>query len=192
MNVLTDLFFTFAKIGLFSFGGGYAMIPLIENICVDRKKWITHEEMMTVTVLAESTPGPVAINCSTFVGFRQAGFSGAFIATLGMILPSFIVIYLLSMFLNDWLEITIVAKAFRGIKIAVGILILNAGIRMMKKMRGGVMTKTIMVCSTAAMLLINIFSWNFSSISLMLITSAVSLTAYLVNKIDQRKGGEEA
>ena len=192
MNVLTDLFFTFAKIGLFSFGGGYAMIPLIENICVDRKKWITHDEMMTVTVLAESTPGPVAINCSTFVGFRQAGFSGAFIATLGMILPSFIVIYLLSMFLNDWLEITIVAKAFRGIKIAVGILILNAGIRMMKKMRGGVMTKTIMVCSTAAMLLINIFSWNFSSISLMLITSAVSLTAYLVNKIDQRKGGEEA
>ena len=91
-RTMLDLFLTFFKIGLFTFGGGYAMIPMIENICVERNKWITHEDMMHVTVIAESTPGPVAINCATFVGFRQAGFPGAMAATLGVVVPSFLVI----------------------------------------------------------------------------------------------------
>ena len=94
MNILFDLFLTFAKIGLFTFGGGYAMISTIENNCVERKQWITHDEMMNVTVIAESTPGPIAINCATFTGYKKAGFSGALVATLGMIVPSFVVIYL--------------------------------------------------------------------------------------------------
>ena len=83
MNILLDLFLTFAKIGVFTFGGGYAMISMIENNCVERKKWITHDEMMNVTVIAESTPGPIAINAATYVGYKQAGFIGAVIATLG-------------------------------------------------------------------------------------------------------------
>ena len=87
MNLLTDLFLTFAKIGAFTFGGGYAMISFIEDICVKKKKWITHEEMMNITIIAESTPGPVAVNCSTFVGYKQAGIKGALSATLGMVLP---------------------------------------------------------------------------------------------------------
>lgn len=133
MSVLLDLFLTFAKIGLFTFGGGYAMISMIENACVENKQWITHDDMMNVTVIAESTPGPIAINCATFVGYRQKGVAGALIATLGMVLPSFVIIYLISMFLDNFLEITLIANAFQGIKIAVGILILDAAITMIKK-----------------------------------------------------------
>ena len=89
MNILLELFLMFMKIGLFTFGGGYAMISVIEDICVDKKKWITHEEMMDVTVIAESTPGPIAINCATFVGYKIAGFFGALLATIGVVIPSF-------------------------------------------------------------------------------------------------------
>ena len=88
-----DLFLTFMKIGFFTFGGGYAMISVIEDICVEKKKWISHEEMMDITVIAESTPGPMAINCATYVGYRQGGLWGSVIATVGMVLPSFAVIY---------------------------------------------------------------------------------------------------
>ena len=154
MNLLADLFFTFAKIGLFTFGGGYAMISMIQNICVDRKQWITHDEMMNVTVIAESTPGPIAINCATFTGYQKAGFIGALTATLGMIVPSFTVIYLISMFLDNFLELTIIANAFKGIKIAVGLLILNAACTMIQKMHKKRLPRAIMVCSCIAMLCI--------------------------------------
>ena len=103
MPILLDLFLTFAKVGLFTFGGGYAMISLIEDTCVRKKQWITHEDMMNVTVIAESTPGPIAINCATFVGYKQKGLPGAVMATLGMILPSFLVILLISTFLEHFL-----------------------------------------------------------------------------------------
>ena len=112
MNLLLDLFLTFAKIGLFTFGGGYAMIAMIENDCVERKKWITHDEMMNITVIAESTPGPIAINCATFTGYRQAGFSGALFAQSSA--ASFAVIYLISMFLDNFLELTLIAKRVQG------------------------------------------------------------------------------
>ena len=94
-NKLKELFLTFAKIGLFTFGGGYAMISIIENKCVEEKKWITHEEMMDMTVIAESTPGPIAINCATYVGLKKGGFLGALLATLGVVVPSFIIIFLM-------------------------------------------------------------------------------------------------
>lgn len=87
------MFFTFMKIGAFTFGGGYAMISIIEDICVDKKQWISHDDMMNVTIIAESTPGPIAINCATFVGYQQAGLAGALSATLGVVLPSFFIIF---------------------------------------------------------------------------------------------------
>ena len=104
--MLLSLFLTFFRIGAFTFGGGYAMISVIERICVEQKKWITHEDLVNVTVIAESTPGPVAINCATFVGYRQKGIAGAVAATLGVVLPSFIIIWAISMFLDRFLEIT--------------------------------------------------------------------------------------
>ena len=189
MNILPDLFFTFAKIGLFTFGGGYAMLSMIENNCVEKKQWITHDEMMNVTVIAESTPGPIAINCATFTGYKKAGFVGALAATLGIVVPSFTVIFLISMFLDNFLELSIIANAFKGIKIAVGILILDAAVTMVKKMQKKKLPKAIMLCSCAVMLCVNIFAWNFSSVSLMLIAAVVSLTIFILNGSPEQKGG---
>lgn len=189
MNVLLDLFLTFAKIGFFTFGGGYAMIALIENNCVEQKKWISHDEMMNVTVIAESTPGPIAINCATFIGYKKVGFLGAIIATLGIILPSFIVIFLISMFLDNFLELPLIDNAFKGIKIAVGILILDAAITMIKKMQKKKLPIVIMICSCIAMFSINIFAWNFSSISLMLLAAVVSLALFIFHGVPEQKGG---
>jgi len=189
MGILSALFLTFAKIGLFTFGGGYAMIAMIEHICVEEKGWISHDEMMNVTVIAESTPGPIAINCATFTGYKKAGFAGALAATFGMVVPSFAVIYLISVFLDNFLELTIIANAFRGIKIAVGILILDAGITMVKKMHKKKLPRTIMVCSCVVMFWVNIFARNFSSISLMLIAAAVSLAVFVLKGAPGQKGG---
>ena len=188
MSLLLDLFLSFAKIGLFTFGGGYAMIALIEHACVEKKQWITHDEMMNITVIAESTPGPIAINCATYVGYQQRGFIGALFATVGMILPSFCIIFAISMFLDRFLEITWIAHAFQGIKIAVGILILDAAIKMLKKMQKKPLQITIMLCAAAAMLLINFFSVRISSILLMLAAGLVSLILFLAKK-PAAKGG---
>ena len=188
MSILLELFFTFAKIGLFTFGGGYAMISIIENQCVERKKWISSDEMMNMTVIAESTPGPIAINCSTFAGYKRAGIPGAFAATLGMVMPSFIVIYFISMYLDNFLELTIIANAFKGIKIGVGFLILNAGITMLKKMPKKKLSKVIMICSCITMLCINFFSWKISSISLMVVAAIVSLVLFNIQEIKKQKG----
>jgi len=189
-SIPLDLFLTFMKIGFFTFGGGYAMISIIEDNCVDKKKWITHDEMMDITVIAESTPGPIAINCATFVGYQQAGLLGALAATAGVVFPSFAVIFLISMVLDDFLEIPLIAHAFQGIKIAVGILILNAAFSMIKKMQKRPLTCAIAACAFAAMLLVNLFSLNFSSIALMLIAAAVSLCAYVAGSSKKRKDGE--
>ena len=189
MPILLDLFLTFAKIGLFTFGGGYAMISLIEHSCVEKKKWITHDEMMNVTVIAESTPGPIAINCATFVGYKQKSMPGAIAATVGMVLPSFCIIFLISRFLDRFLEITWIAHAFMGIKAAVGILILDASIKMIKKMQKKPVPLTIMICAFTAMLLINVFALRISSITLMLIAAVVSLAIFLVKQNRGKAGG---
>ncbi len=188
MPILNDLFLCFAKIGLFTFGGGYAMISLIEDNCVNQKKWITHDEMMNVTVIAESTPGPIAINCATYVGYKKAGLLGAIAATFGIVAPSFVIIYLISMFLDNFMEITIVAKALWGIRIAVGILILNAAFTMIKKMKKELLSMGIMLGACAIMLAINIFSVKFSSVTLMLIAGLFSLVLFVAQETP--KGGD--
>ena len=190
MPVLLDLFLSFAKIGLFTFGGGYAMLSLIENTCVEKKKWITQEEMMNITVIAESTPGPVAINCATYVGYKQKKMPGAVLAMLGMILPSFVIIYLISMFLDRFLEITWVANAFQGIKIAVGILIVDAAIKLLKVIEKKPLQIILLVVSAVAMILISIFSLRISPMILMLAAAAVGiLFALFTGKL--RKEGQK-
>ena len=189
MKILMELFYIFARIGLFTFGGGYAMISIIEDICVERKKWISHEEMMNMTVIAESTPGPIAINCATYVGYKLAGLLGATVATFGMVLPSFVVIFIVSKFLDNFLEIKVIANAFLGIKIAVGILIFDAAITMIKKMKKKIFPRVIMISAFLVMTMVNIFSWNFSSINLMLIAGVLSLIIFAVQTAPDRKGG---
>ena len=189
MPVLIDLFLTFAKIGLFTFGGGYAMISLIENDCVEKKRWITHDEMMDVTVIAESTPGPIAINCATYVGYKKGRLPGAIIATLGMVLPSFVIIFLISKFFDRFLEITWVANAFRGIKIAVGILIVDAAVKMLIKMKKKPMPMIMVVCSAVAMILISIFSVNISSMVLMIASAFIGIVMFIIGS--HAKKGEK-
>lgn len=189
MNILWDLFWIFARIGLFTFGGGYAMIAIIENLCVEQKHWITHEEMMDMTVIAESTPGPIAINCATYVGYRQRGLWGAIAATLGIVLPSFLVIYIIAYFLDGFLAYPLVAKAFSGIRVGVGVLIVDVGLTMVKKMQKKPQPRIIMGCCFAAMLLINLLSLDFSSITLMLIAGAVSLSLFIAKGAPDMKGG---
>jgi len=188
MFKLAELFLTFAKIGCFTFGGGYAMIALIRDSCVDEKKWITNDEMMDISVVAESTPGPVSINCATYIGYRQAGMPGAVIATLGTALPSFVIIYIISRYLDAFLEIGWIASAFQGIRIVIGILIFDAGLSMLKHMEKSWLPMAITACSCAVMLAVNLLSLSFSSIVLMLIAASVSLAAAVAkNAAMQRK-----
>ena len=190
MKKIADLFLTFAKIGTFTFGGGYAMIAMMEQACVERKQWISHDELMNVAVLAESTPGPIAINCATYTGYRQASLSGAIAATLGLVLPPFIIIYLISLFLGNILETPVIAHAFKGISIAVALLILDAAISMIMKMRQkGVHTSSILFWGIL-MLLTDIFAWNISSITLMSVASTVSISLFFLKK-SFRKGSAD-
>ena len=191
MNILCDLFLTFAKIGLFTFGGGYAMIPLIEDACVEKKRWITHDEMMNVAVIAESTPGPIAINCATFVGYRQKGLIGAAAATVGVVLPSFCIIFLVSMFLDRFLEIAWIAHAFMGIRLAVGILIVDAAVRMIGKMKKKPLRLAILGCAFFVMLLADIFALRISSIALLLAAAFVSLVLFMIKQNTGKAGAGE-
>ena len=188
MNIIADLFLTFAGIGCFTFGGGYAMIALIEDRCVERKKWITHDDMMNITVIAESTPGPIAINCATFVGWRQAGTAGAFAATVGMVMPSFLIIFLISRYLDSFLEIAWVARAFRGIRIAVGILIADAGLNMLKRMKKKRFPRTVAAVSFLVILAGNLLSVRVSSIVLMIAAAIVGLAFSSLNAKGSESG----
>ena len=126
MNRNLSLFLTFMKIGAFTFGGGYAMIPLIQREVVDEKKWISESELMDMVAIAESTPGPIAINSATFVGHHVGGFWGAFCATVGVILPSFAIIAAISYVLQQFERLRAVKYAFLGIRAGVLALILKA------------------------------------------------------------------
>ncbi len=121
-----ELFLTFAKIGLFTFGGGYAMIPLIQKEAGEKKKWISDEDLLEIIAIAESTPGPIAVNAATFVGSHVGGFFGAFCATFELVLPSFLIILALSYLLKAFQEFRPVVYAFRGVRAGVLALILKA------------------------------------------------------------------
>ena len=186
-GILKDLFLSFAKIGMFTFGGGYAMIALIENECVENKKWITSDDLSTVTAIAESTPGPIAINCATYTGYMQAGMAGAVSATLGMVAPSFLIIYFISMFFDNFLEITIIASAFKGIKLAVGVLIFQAAVNMIKKMKKKLRPRIFMITAFTVMMIINITAVKFSTIWLLVIAAVVNVVIYEINRIKTQK-----
>lgn len=126
MNKNLELFLTFMKIGAFTFGGGYAMIPLIQREVCDNKHWLNEDDILEVVAIAESTPGPVAINAATFVGSHTAGTLGAVCATLGVVLPSFLIISLISFILKAFQESRAVQYAFMGIRAGVLALILKA------------------------------------------------------------------
>ena len=130
---LLDLFGVFAKIGGLTIGGGLAMIAVIERELVQKRKWITDEELLDMIAVAESTPGVIAVNSATFVGFKLRGFLGALLATIGVVAPSFVVISLIALVFEWFLGFELVTWTFKGANAAVAILILNAGLKLLKK-----------------------------------------------------------
>ena len=179
------------KIGMFTFGGGYAMINLLDNEFVERKKWIDSEEFMDIVTIAESTLGPIAINCSTYIGYKRCGFSGALFATLGMCIPSFVVIYLISLFFNQFLTVSAVASAFKGIQVCVIFLILSAGLKMLRKIKKSAFNVTVMAITFVAMITFSLFSVNFSSIFYILIFGLIGLLFYTVGYLRDKNQGKE-
>ena len=189
MHVCLELFLTFARIGAFTFGGGYAMLPLLDHDVVEKKGWITEDELTEMTVIAESTPGPIAINCATYTGQRVAGLKGAIIATAGMVLPSFLIILLVSYFLEDLLGNPTVEHAFRGIRIAVALVIIRAAVKMIRKMlkksenrRMGAIFAAVFFAVVFGM---NVLGVHFSTISLIVIAGVGGISIDAIS----RRGG---
>ncbi len=171
-----ELFLTFMKIGGFTFGGGYAMIPLIQRETVEVKGWITDEDILEIIAIAESTPGPIAINSATFVGYRTAGVLGSAAATLGVVLPSFVIISLISFVLTQFQELKAVQYAFFGIRAGVLALIVKAFLTMYKKCPKGMLSYIIWVFAFAcsALLGVNVMIAIVASALLGIITTLVN------------------
>ncbi|MBQ9714704.1 MAG: chromate transporter [Clostridia bacterium] len=185
------LFINMLKIGLFTFGGGYAMIHLLENEFVSKKKWIEEDEFMDLVAIAESTPGPIAINCSTYIGYKKEKIVGAVLATLGMCIPSFTIIFLISLFFNQFLSIDWVASAFKGIQVCVVFLILSAGVKMLKKMKKKPFNLIVMSATFLCMVAFGVFAVSFSSIFYILISGFVGLLIYLIGYFKSKKSPEK-
>jgi chromate transporter len=172
---LAELFGVFFRIGLFTFGGGYAMISLIGHEIGERRGWISGNELAEVFAIAESTPGPIAVNCATYVGYKREGVAGGLWATLGVVLPSFIIIYIISLFFERFMALTVVANAFRGIQVAVAFLILRAGLRMARRLPKRWPEVSLCFIAAAVVLAVNAFGWRFSTIWLILCGGAAGL-----------------
>ena len=192
------LFLNFFKIGLFTFGGGYAMVAVIERELVERKKWLSHEEFLYVVAIAESTPGPIAINSASYIGYKRAGFLGSLFATLGVVIPSFIIIFLISLFYKQFLELQIVSYAFNGIRAGVAFLILSAGIKMLTKLKKNLFSILLLSFTVVLLLLTEFFALNISSILFILAGGLISVIIYIISLIKNRnknkndlKGGKE-
>lgn len=177
------LMLTMLKIGLFTFGGGYAMLALLENEFVSKKKWMEKDEFLDMAAIAESTPGPIAINAATYIGYKQFGILGSVFATLGICLPSFLIIYLISLFFDAFLSLTYVQYAFRGIQVCVIYLILNAGIKMFKQMKKSRFNLIVIFATIICMLISSMFALNFSTVIYILISGVAGLVVYFVGKI---------
>ena len=178
-----SLFLTMLKIGLFTFGGGYAMIALLENEFVEKKKWLEKDEFLDVAAIAESTPGPIAINAATYIGYKNSGMIGSMIATLGICIPSFVIIYAISLFFDAFLSLTLVAYAFKGIQICVVYLILTAGLKMLKQMKKTIFNMIIISITLICMIVFSLFAVKFSTIFYILISGACGVAVYLLGKI---------
>ena len=142
-----ELFTSFAKIGAFTFGGGYAMVPVIEEEVSRKKNWINEGEMLDMIAISQSTPGPLAINCATFVGYRINGFWGSVFATLGVVLPSFLIIILAASLLLRYKDSRYVSLAFSGIRVGVVYLIFDASLRLSKGLDSNYLTYVILLLS---------------------------------------------
>ena len=189
---LMDIFLIFLKIGAFTFGGGYAMIALLEDEFVDKRSWLNESEFLDMTAIAESTPGPVAINAATYLGYKLAGFKGALAASLAVCIPSFAIIYVISFFYERFQQITWVASAFKGIQACVVYLILSAGLRMFIKMKKNVFNVSIFAVVSVSFIFVSLFGISFSSIYYILICGVVGVVLRTLHNMRNREDGGAA
>lgn len=191
IKTIIHLFATMFKIGAFTFGGGYAMLALLENEFVEKKKWLEKEEFLDMVAIAESTPGPIAINSATYIGYKRAGVLGAVGSTLGVVLPSFIIIYIISLFFDAFLSLAYVEYAFRGIQVCVVYLILSAGIKMFKGLKKNVFSITVFSATVVLLVIFSLLSVKFSTVFYILIGGVLGLTIYFVKKLRAKEEVEK-
>lgn len=187
------LFLIMMKIGLFTFGGGYAMIALLEREFVSGRNWVDKDEFLDLIAIAESTPGPMAINSATYVGYKVAGFFGALTGTIAVCIPPFIIKYAISLFFDQFMALEYVGYAFRGVQVCVVYLIASAGIKMLRGMKKSPMNIVLVSATILCMVLFSVFAVNFSSIYYIVIGGCVGLFIYLIVKIRsnaKKKEGE--
>ena len=163
------------------------MIALLENEFVSKRKWLEHGEFMDMVAIAESTPGPIAINSATYIGYKRGGVLSSIFSTLGVVLPSFIIIFIISLFFNQFLAIDIVNKAFRGIQAGVVFLIVSAGIKMLKKLKKTAFNVVLFIVFSLVMLAFSLFNVSFSSIFYILISAVIGISVYLIKYIKDKK-----
>lgn len=163
------------------------MIAIIESELVEKKKWIEKNEFLDVIAIAESTPGPIAINSATFIGYKRGGFWGSFFATLGVVMPSFIIIFAISFFFEKFLSLEYVGYAFKGIQACVAYLILSAGIKMFKGLKKNAFNVVLFGLTVAVMVALDLLAVSFSSVYYILIGGAVGIVVYLVSFAKDKK-----
>ena len=180
--IYLTLFLTFFEIGLFTFGGGYAMISIVfEKVLAHG--WLTEAELLNMIAVSESTPGPIAINAATYIGYKNSGVVGAVISTLGICVPSFTIIFIISLFFDAFLSLSYVDYAFKGIQICVVYLIFSAGIKMLKQIKKTPFNVIILSLTIIFMILFSVFSINFSTIFFILISGVAGVVLYLLKKL---------
>ena len=188
MKKYLDLFLTLLKIGLFTFGGGYAMIALLQNEFVEKKKYVNSDEFLDMVSIAESTPGPIAINAATYLGYKRLGFLGALVATIGVVIPSFVIIFAISLFFDAFLSISLVESAFRGVQVAVVYIILSAALKMLKSCKKTPLSISIISAVTFFMVIFSIFAVRFSTIIYILVSGVIGLSLYFIKGIKRKEG----
>ena len=174
------LFKVFFKIGLFTFGGGYAMLPIIQKEIIENHKWISEEDMLDIVAIAESTPGPISVNTATIVGYKTAGVLGALFATVGLAIPSLVIIFIISFFYQKFIDNEWVAKAFKGIMGAVTVLILNAGIKLSKPLRKDKSNKVFNITMVILAIILSLVLVEVSSIYLILGGAVIGIIYFVL------------
>lgn len=182
-NCLT-LFFVFFRIGLFTFGGGYAMVPLIHKEAVEKRKWIGDEEILDLLAIAQSTPGPMAINTATYVGYKVGGIFGSLAATLGVVLPSVLIILFISIFYQQFRSNVWINYAFMGIRAGVAVLLINATIQLGKSLKTDLFSILLVLCAFC----VTVF-WDSSSVWMILAGALAGIIRQII--VAARKGENE-
>lgn len=180
MKELMDLFWTFCRIGGLTFGGGYAMLPMLQKEVVENRKWATEQELLDYYAVGQATPGIIAVNTATFVGYKEKGVIGAMFATFGVVFPSLVIIMSIAGFIDNFSDLKVVQHAFSGIRIAVGVLILNALIKLVKGSVKDILGIILFVATFIAS--------SFLDISVVYIVIAAALIGIISDFVNRKSG----